>query len=100
MSNTKDWLGNRKTTFVQLGASNHSEKDRETNDFYATDPQTLEKFLKTLDKDGFKLHKNIWECACGMGHLSKVLEEKKYNVISTDLINRGFGWGGGQLFRF
>lgn len=76
MSNTKDWLGNRKTTFVQLGASNHSEKDRETNDFYATDPQTLEKFLKTLDKDGFKLHKNIWECACGMGHLSKVLEEK------------------------
>ena len=28
----KDWTGNQKSTFVTLGASNHSEKDRETND--------------------------------------------------------------------
>lgn len=33
----------------------------------------------------------IWECACGGGHLSKVLEDHGYNVISTDLIYRGFG---------
>lgn len=25
----KDWTGNKKTTFVQLGASNHTEKERE-----------------------------------------------------------------------
>ena len=25
----KDWTGNKKTTFVTLGASNHSDKDRE-----------------------------------------------------------------------
>lgn len=33
----------------------------------------------------------IWECACGEGHLSKVIEQHGYKVISTDLIYRGFG---------
>lgn len=87
----KDWKGNKKSTFVTLGASNHSDGEREVNDFYATDPNTLELFLDTLKKDNIKLHKNIWECACGMGHLSKVLEHKGYNVYSSDLINRGYG---------
>lgn len=27
----KDWTGNSETIFVQLGASNHSEKEREKN---------------------------------------------------------------------
>ena len=87
----KDWTGNSKTTFVTLGASNHSEGEREVNDFYSTDPESLEIFLKALERDGFKLHKDIWECACGMGHLSKVLENKGYNVASSDLIDRGYG---------
>lgn len=87
----KDWTGNSKTTFVQLGASSHSDRERETNDFYATDPNSLELFLKQLNKDNIKLHNDIWECACGMGHLSKVLEKNGYNVKSTDLINRGYG---------
>lgn len=33
----------------------------------------------------------VWECACGKGHLSKVLEKHGYEVISTDLIYRGYG---------
>lgn len=86
----KDWTGNSKTTFVTLGASNHSETERELNDFYATDPNSLEIFLKALKRDGFELHKNIWECACGQGHLSEVLKRHDYNVISTDLIDRGY----------
>ena len=87
----KDWTGNKKSTFVTLGASNHSDGEREINDFYATDPKALEIFLDTLERDGIKLHPNIWECACGMGHLSKVLESKGYSVLSTDLIDRGYG---------
>lgn len=86
----KDWLGNKATTFVQLGASNHSEKDREVNDYYATDPHSLKIFLKALKRDGVELHQNIWECACGEGHLSKVLKDERYNVYSSDLIDRGY----------
>lgn len=88
---SKDWTGNSKTTFVQLGASNHSLKDREVNDFYATDPNSLEIFLKALERDNIKLHHNIWECACGQGHLSNVLINNNYEVYSSDLINRGYG---------
>lgn len=87
----KDWIGNKKSTFVQLGASNHSEKERETNDFYATDPHTLEIFLDKLKEDEIVLHKDIWECACGKGHLSKILEKRGYHVFSSDLINREYG---------
>lgn len=40
------------------------------------------------------LHKNVWECSCGQGHLSEVLNKNGYNVKSTDLIDRGYGIGG------
>lgn len=89
----KDWIGNKKSTFVTLGASNHSEKERETNDYYATDPHSLEIFLDKLQKDGIELHNKIWECACGEGHLSEVLKNKGYDVFSSDLIYRGYGLG-------
>ena len=60
----KDWIGNKKSTFVQLGASNHSEKERQQNDFYATDPKALEIFLDKLEEDKIELHNKILEPAC------------------------------------
>ena len=77
----------RKGDFTTLGATAHSEEEREENDFYATDPKALELFL---DQTGIEL-RNVWECACGEGHLSKVFESKGYNVRSSDLMDRGFG---------
>ena len=88
----KDWIGNKKSSYVQLGASNHSNKDREINDYYATDPKALEIFLDKLNEDKFELHNKIWEPACGEGHLSNVLLKSGYNVLSSDLINRGYGF--------
>lgn len=86
----KDWTGNKKTTFVTLGASNHSDKDREENDYYATDPKSLAIFLDKIKEDGLELNKNIWENACGGGHLSDELKKNGYTVLSTDLIDRGY----------
>jgi len=40
---------------------------------------------------GAVLSKNLWECACGEGHLAKRLEDFGYNVYATDLVDRGFG---------
>ena len=84
----KDWKGNSRTTFIQLAASNHSLLERESNDFYATDPKAVELLLKheTFSHD-------IWEPACGAGHISEVLKAHGYNVKSTDLIDRGYGKG-------
>lgn len=87
----RDWDGNSKSTFVTLGASNHCEHDRAENDFYATDPKALEIFLDRIKKDNIKFHHDIWECACGEGHLSKVLINQGFHVYSSDLIDRGYG---------
>ena len=61
---------------------------REKNDFYATNPHALE-IAMPIFKD--ILHNNVWECACGQGHLSEVLKDNGYNVKSTDLVDRGYG---------
>lgn len=89
MSNI-DWLGNSKSIYTTLGASNHSEGEREVNDYYATDPAAIDYLLS----GGAVLSSNLWECACGEGHLSKKLSTLGYDVKSTDLIYRGFGVGG------
>lgn len=84
-----DWTGNKNSIYTTLGASNHTEADRESNDFYATDPKAIELLLNMEE-----FSPEIWECACGAGHLSKVLENKGYTVYSTDLVDRGYGHGG------
>lgn len=88
----KDWTGNRKSTFVTLGASNHTDKERESNDFYATDPVAIDKLVSAIH-----LPQNIWECACGTGCLSERLKHYGHDVVSTDLVDRGYG-GGKRFF--
>ena len=85
----KDWTGNAKSVFTCNGASNHSNEERETHDYYATEPKALELLL---EQEQFS--PTVWECACGEGHLSEVLKKHGYTVISTDLIDRGYGTGG------
>jgi hypothetical protein len=41
-----------------------------------------------------KFNGEIWECACGDGTMSRVLEETGQPVRSTDLYGRGFGEAG------
>ena len=82
----KDWTGNHKSIYTTLGASNHSEGERQKHDYYATEPKAMELLL---EEESFS--NIIWECACGEGHLAKVLEEHGFEVISTDLIYRGYG---------
>jgi hypothetical protein len=41
-----------------------------------------------------KFNGEIWECACGDGTMSRVLEETGQPVRSTDLYDRGFGEAG------
>lgn len=77
---------------LMLGASNHSRTDRESNDFYATEPRAVEKFLAALERDGLMLSDPIWEPACGQGHISEVLDAAGYEVRSTDLVDRGYGY--------
>ena len=69
-----------------LGASNHTPEERQPDDFYATDPRAASLLLDVEEFSG-----KIWECACGQGDLSKVFERAGHDVISTDLVYRGYG---------
>jgi len=85
----KDWTGNKKSIFTTLGASSHSDHEREKNDYYATEPRVIDELF---EKENFS--DNIWECACGEGHLSKEMRKYSKSILSTDLIDRGYGVGG------
>lgn len=40
-----DWIGNKNSIYKTIGASNHTDKERETHDYYATEPKALELLL-------------------------------------------------------
>lgn len=77
--------GNEKV-FTTIGASNHVQDERADLDFYATPPKAVNLLLEQE-----RFAPLIWEPACGLGHISKVLEAHGYEVISTDLVYRGYG---------
>ena len=74
------------TSALSIVGSSRKNGDREENDFYPTPSYAVEELLKREVFIG-----NIWECACGEGDISKVFKNKGFEVISTDLIDRGYG---------
>lgn len=83
----KDWTGNTRSAHAILGARNYAQHEREENDYYATEP-----YAATLLMEQEIFSPRIWECACGEGHLSKEFAKAGYQVYSSDLIDRGFGY--------
>lgn len=71
-----------------VGIHRKEGEEREKHDFYATHPDAIPPLLNIL---GWTTSKLIWENSCGQGHLSKPLTQAGHTVISTDLIDRGFG---------
>lgn len=67
-----------------VGAS--QDKNRPAEDFYRTPPEATLSLLNVEDFEG-----TILEPACGDGAISEVLKDNGLDVISTDLIDRGYG---------
>ena len=81
-----DWTGDRNSIFKTLGASNHTDKDRQAEDYYATDPIAAKLLLGVEHFEG-----PVWECACGQGHLAEVFREAGIPTRASDIIDRGYG---------
>lgn len=60
--------------------------NRHPDDFYATSRGATEALLAAESFEG-----GIWEPACGNGAISRVLEAAGHRVVSSDLVDRGFG---------
>lgn len=63
-------------------------------DFYPT-AAPLSEPLPQLDEIGPR----VWECACGDGHLAKVLVAAGLQVVATDLLAWGYGRPGVDFLR-
>lgn len=59
---------------------------RDGPDFYPTPPWVVHALLGMEE-----FHGEIFECACGDGSISKVLEQAGHNVYSSDLFDHGYG---------
>lgn len=76
----------KESVCINLGASNHSNNPRAEYDYYATEPKAANLLLEVEPQLN-----NIWECACGEGHLAKVFDSFGKLNKATDLIDRGYG---------
>lgn len=76
---------NKDAIYKTIGASNHTDKEREKDDYYATDPIAIDKLLKVETP-----YDHIWECAAGGGHLASRLKELNFQVTTSDIIERNY----------
>lgn len=83
----EDWNGNSKSVFSTLGASSHSENNRASKDYYATD---LNAFKYLVEDGGVKLSPKVLEPCAGGGHLSEQIKKYGYSVISKDIVERDY----------
>lgn len=60
--------------------------NRPVLDFYRTPPVATRRFL-----DAERIPGPVWEPACGDGAISEVLVERGYDVVSSDVEDRGYG---------
>jgi len=56
-------------------------------DFYPTPPEATLALLPLIKH----WPREVWEPCCGDGAMSKVLEANGFNVLSSDIVDRGFG---------
>jgi hypothetical protein len=77
------------STLVQPMLGSRPVRSRRSDDFHETPRVAVEALLSVENFTG-----PIWEPACGLGAISEVLIERGHDVISTDLVARGYGTGG------
>ena len=60
--------------------------DRQQNDFYPTPDWVTDALL-----DCVTLRGPVWEACCGDGAMARVIEARGVPVVSSDLVDRGYG---------
>ncbi len=81
---------NNGVSSAHITGGNH-RGDRQSDDFYPTTPECTLSFLSV---ELPYLHgKKVFEPCCGDGAISKLMEDAGLDVVSHDLVYRGYGTG-------
>ena len=78
-------------TFADILGCASPTNTRDPDDFYATPQECTEALIAA---EGDRLPRRVWDPCCGRGDISTVLKRSGRDVVSTDLIDRGYGEGG------
>lgn len=79
----------RAPSAIRTRARGGKDPGRQADDFYRT-PASCSRALLAVET----LPHRVWEPACGDGAISRVLEDAGHDVLSTDLVDRGYGEAG------
>lgn len=72
---TKDWSGNGRSTFITIGASNHTDKERAEHDWSAKTPDSLKECVNNFLCRDFYQKYNIKEVKKGDEDMEKLGKE-------------------------
>lgn len=89
----KDFRQGQSTAFITNGCSNHTDKERQDKDYYATPPSAV---ISLLNKEHFS--HDIYEPFVGGGHIADTLVKNGFKVKGSDIVNRG--WKGTEIIDF
>lgn len=81
----RDYTNKKNAAYVCNGCSNHTDKERQKDDYYATPPVATEKLMEV---ESFS--HNVLEPCVGGGHIAEVLQKHGHTVKCIDLVDRGF----------
>lgn len=68
-------------------AGGNPRKGRQAEDYYPSPADVTEALLAVWKPQA----STVWEPACGCGAMSRVIEAHGFDVISTDIADRGYG---------
>lgn len=71
------------------GSTNRASKYRPEDDFYSTPVEASRPFIVAAEP--WLRGRTIWEPACGSGALSEELIAAGHDVVSSNLVDRGYG---------
>jgi hypothetical protein len=80
-----------KAAHRMMGATGTITGERQAEDFYTTPPEAVRALVLTESAARRPIPSLIWEPACGRGDISLELGFNGYMVISSDLVDRGYG---------
>jgi len=82
---------------AMAGGKSTKDKPENPDEFFPTAEGTTRALMPVLRKIGWP--NRVWENACGAGHISKELIKSGFDVISTNLVDRGYGWRGKDFLK-
>jgi len=77
---------------AMAGGNANKDRAKPDNEFFPTPVEAIDALMEH-EGGALRRYERIWEPCCGNGQSARALEFYRFEVIGTDLIDRGYGTG-------